>query len=518
MRRLILNMNKGRKRRDMNETKTKPIRYGLCFLLIAALCWLFPYSGDDWAWGSEIGMERLNVWFDNYNGRYVGNLIEMAMTRSNLVKTFIMGFCLTGIIYLAERIIRQKWAFYISCLALLLIPRPILRQAIVWSAGYSNYVVSIFLTFIFIAYVYPIFEKNTPKDKLWHSIPLLGLGFISALIVEHITIYNVVLAVGTILYTIAAHRKVLLSHVSYLLGSIGGTAYMFSNQAYHSIANNQDGYRQVAQGGIISRSIENYVQVIAKHLCLNNVWLNLAILTACILLFWQCIPLWKTKAERITAKSCLAVLTFFNIWAFLSSSGIGDNVKREPLLYAEAVLGILYLLACVIFSALVGIRKKCLWKVLFWNASILCITGPLLFVNPIGERCFFATYILFIMLLLELLHQLDTEQITGILEGRLFRFLCILGCTAGLAFYLNVYSSISQADHDRLEYIQEQVAGGETATEIIHLPYESYIWGATPEYEPWYQRYKLFHGLPKDLEIKTVSEYSDKNDEINSTD
>lgn len=486
------------------------MRYALCFLLLAVLCWLFPYSGDDWAWGSEIGMERLHVWFDNYNGRYAGNLIEMAMTRSNLVKTLIMAFCLTGIIYLAERIIRKKWAFYISCLALLLLPRPILRQAIVWSAGYSNYVVSIFLTLIFIAYLYPIFEKDAPKDKIWHSIPLLGLGFISTLIVEHITIYNVVLAVGTIIYTIAAHRKVLISHVSYLIGSVAGTAYMFSNQAYHSIANNQDEYRQVAQGGIISQSMENYVQVIAKHLCLNNIWINLAILVACILLFRQCIPLWKTRAERIMAKSCLAVMAFFNIWAFLSSSGIGDNVKKEPLLYAEAVLVVFYLIACILFSALAGIRKKCLWKMLFWDGSILCIAAPLLFVNPIGERCFFATYVLFILLLLELLHQLDTEQIAEILEGRTFRLLCILGCTAGLAFYLNVYSSVSQADRERLAYIQEQVAKGETSAEMVHLPYESYIWGATPEFEPWFERYKLFHGLPKDLEIKTVLEYSEK--------
>ncbi len=492
------------------------MRYGLCFLLTAVLCWLFPYSGDDWAWGSEIGMERLHVWFDNYNGRYVGNLIEMAMTRSNHAKTLIMAFCLTGIIYLAERIIKKKWAFYISCLALLLLPRPILRQAIVWSAGYSNYVVSIFLTLIFIAFLYPIFEKDAPKDKLWHSLPLLGLGFASALIVEHMTIYNVVLAVGTILYTIVAHRKILLSHVSYLLGSAAGTAYMFSNQAYHSIANNQDEYRQVAQDGIIGQSIQNYVQIIAKHLCLNNIWLNLAILIACILLFRQCIPLWNAKAQRITAKACLAVLAFYNIWAFLSSSGIGDNVKREPLLYAEAVLSILYLIACIVFSALVGIKKNCLWKMLFWNGSILCITAPLLFVNPIGERCFFATYILFILLLLELLHQLDAEQITEILEGRSFRFLCILGCTAGLAFYLNVYSSISQADRNRLAYIQKEVASGKTSAEIIHLPYESYIWGATPEYEPWFERYKLFHGLPKDLEIKTVLEYSDKDGKVNS--
>ena len=494
----------------MNEKIVKPIRYGLCFLSIAALCWLFPYTGDDWAWGSQIGIDRLKVWFANYNGRYVGNLIEMAMTRSNLTKTLVMAFCLTGIIYLIEHIFKQKWAFYISCLVLVLMPKPLLRQAVVWSAGYSNYVVSLFLTLIFIAYLYPIFQKEMPRRKLWHSLPLLLLGFFSALIVEHLTIYNVVLAVGTIIYTLAAHRKILVPHASYFLGSAAGAAYMFSNGAYHSIANNQDEYRQMAQGGILGQSLENYVQVMARHLCVNNVWTNLAILIVCMLLYRKCTSLWKTKAERFLAKSCLAILALFNTWALSSSFGIGDDLKIGPLLYMEAVLVLVYLLAVIIFSILVGIRKECLWKLLFWNAGILCVAAPLLVVNPIGERCFFATYILFALLLLELICQLEMKEATRFLEGKLFRYLSIASCIAGLAFYLNVFFAISQTDQARLAHIREQAAAGEASAEIIHLPYESYLWTATPVCEPWFQRYKLFYGLPEDIKLKPVSKYSDK--------
>ena len=35
------------------------------FIMIAFLCYLFPYTGDDWAWGSTIGLDRLNSFFDN---------------------------------------------------------------------------------------------------------------------------------------------------------------------------------------------------------------------------------------------------------------------------------------------------------------------------------------------------------------------------------------------------------------------------------------------------------------------
>jgi len=64
----------------MKENNKIWLRYIICFGLIAILCYLFPYTGDDWAWGSKIGIDRLNNWFENYNGRYVGNLIVLAMT------------------------------------------------------------------------------------------------------------------------------------------------------------------------------------------------------------------------------------------------------------------------------------------------------------------------------------------------------------------------------------------------------------------------------------------------------
>ena len=243
----------------MKENNKIWLRYIICFGLIAILCYLFPYTGDDWAWGSKIGIDRLNNWFENYNGRYVGNLIVLAMTRSNLLKAVIMSFCLTGIVALCEYIFKRKWVFYVSCVALVLIPKLIFRQAVVWTAGYANYVTSMFFTLLFIAYVYPIFQETMPRRKVWHCLPLFVLAVINALIVEHLTIYNVVLACGVLVYTICVHRKVVASHVAYLIGSVAGAAYMFSNSAYHTIANNQDQYRQNAEGVVINRAFDNYV-------------------------------------------------------------------------------------------------------------------------------------------------------------------------------------------------------------------------------------------------------------------
>ncbi len=45
--------------------------YAGALLVFAYLKYLFPYSGDDWAWGSVEGLERLSTFFQGYNGRYV---------------------------------------------------------------------------------------------------------------------------------------------------------------------------------------------------------------------------------------------------------------------------------------------------------------------------------------------------------------------------------------------------------------------------------------------------------------
>lgn len=120
-------------------------KYAICFVTMFALSWLFPYTGDDWAWGSQIGLDRLHTWFDNYSGRYVGNLIVLALTRSNLLKSLAMAVAITGIILLLERLIKERWSFYVSIVLLICLPKAILRQAVVWTAGFSNYVTSIFL-------------------------------------------------------------------------------------------------------------------------------------------------------------------------------------------------------------------------------------------------------------------------------------------------------------------------------------------------------------------------------------
>ena len=45
----------------------KIVPFVVVFLFFGVLGYLFPYTNDDWAWGSRIGINRLNNFFANYN-------------------------------------------------------------------------------------------------------------------------------------------------------------------------------------------------------------------------------------------------------------------------------------------------------------------------------------------------------------------------------------------------------------------------------------------------------------------
>ena len=56
----------------MEETKKSKSLRLLTVLLsvaaVAAMLWCAPYFKDDWAWGSQVGLDRLQSHFTGYNG------------------------------------------------------------------------------------------------------------------------------------------------------------------------------------------------------------------------------------------------------------------------------------------------------------------------------------------------------------------------------------------------------------------------------------------------------------------
>ena len=78
------------------------------FVFLFILSYYFPYSNDDWVWGSKIGIERFENGFKDYNGRYLGNLLVILLTRSNIFKALLMTITYFGIGYFIKKIVNKK--------------------------------------------------------------------------------------------------------------------------------------------------------------------------------------------------------------------------------------------------------------------------------------------------------------------------------------------------------------------------------------------------------------------------
>lgn len=490
--------------------------YTICFIFAFLLCWLFPYTGDDWTWGTQVGIDRLNSWFDNYSGRYFGNLIVLALTRSNLLKAFTMAFCYTGIFAIIQKITKYRYAFIISVLFFMLTPKAVAAQTIVWTSGFANYCTSIALTFLyFIAFFWVFEDKNENnlknlKQRPFLAILLLILGCANTLIVEHITLYNVVLSLFVVIFILIKFKKVLLQYVAYAIGAIGGTLYMFSNSVYHSVAKGDDFYRTVAFSplDIIKQAIKNYFDIIYKEFYMNNIWINLAIFVVCFVIVKQIKNNFSKRIYNIS-KVCLLVNGIYVLWSFVSVISLEKEVKLKSLIYAEGIATIISGGAIITLLIIISFYKKQLMKMLFIIGSILFITTTLFVVTPVSSRCFFAGYILFILLLVNLCTLLSEETNEKIKTFGISGVLKIMVASI-LVFNFLIFGSIYSVSDKRMEHVQEKIQAGETKIEVLRQPYESYLWLTTPiNSNFWRNAFKDFHGIPRDIELVFVKEYSD---------
>ncbi|MCC0784426.1 hypothetical protein IR152_15425 [Clostridioides sp. ES-S-0108-01] len=369
----------------------------------------FPYTGDDWAWGSSIGVERYNSFFYNYNGRYLGNLIVLLLTRFKFLRIISGSMIIWGIIVLTYRFSNKKntTIFLTTCLIMLMIPRLIFREAVVWTSGFTNYAISAFTILIFIYMIKDIFDKNELFYSKQKIIFLFLLSFCNSLIVEHVTIYSILISIFVIIYSYKKFKRIYTAQIIYFIGATIGAVIMFSNSAYISILNNNDTYRQVPSGGLyefILSAIHTYFNVIYKELFLNNVFLNLVLaLLAVIIIMNKRKFISKIKNNYISN----LILTIIILYAFYSLM-VNINSSWQILLkytkYFEGVFSVAYFISIGVLIKDFIEDKFRRNKILFLWISIVLLVAPLFVVKPIGSRCFFVTYVIFMLIINEILN------------------------------------------------------------------------------------------------------------------
>ena len=481
--------------------------YTFLFAFLFVLTYYFPYSNDDWAWGSSVGLERLQSGFKDYNGRYLGNLLVILLTRSNILKSLFMTITYFGIGYLIKKIVNKNnnGIMVFSILMLFLINRFVFRETIVNTSGFTNYTFNILLVLIFIAYIKDLFKKIDFKEKRYNLVLLFILGVTSTLFMEHITTYLLALCVFICIYSYIKYKKIPKSYLVYFAGVIIGSIIMFTNGAYLHVVKGDDFYRTVTtKQSLIVTMARNYFNKIQTNAFSRNLITNLVV---SILMFGITYKFLTNNKVTKWKKYSLELLNYISVFysVFLIIGNMFDfKVVTGTSHYVTGFMTAIYCLSLLLIVLLIFFDNSKYYdksigcKLVFYMVSIVIILGPLLVLTPVGYRCSSPAIVIYILLASELYNLLIADKNGYILRIMLLVLVIVLGS------YLHIYHNVYVSNNERYESIKKQISMNMNPVYIKRNGYEKYIWKNNPVSETWEKRLLDFYGLDTNVRIKTL--------------
>lgn len=481
--------------------------YTFIFVFLFILSYYFPYSNDDWVWGSKIGIERFENGFKDYNGRYLGNTLVLVLTRSNLLKSLFMTITYFGIGYLIKKIVNKNnnGIMIFSILMLFLINRCVFRETIVNTSGFINYSFNMFLVLIFIAYIKDVFKKVNFKEKWYNLILLFLLGLSSTLFMEHITTYLLVLCTALCVYSYIKYKKIPKSYLIYFAGVIIGSIIMFSNGAYMHVVNGDDFYRTVTtKQSMIVTMARNYFNKIQNNAFSLNLITNLVVSILMIILTCKFIDNNKiSKWKKYFLELLNLISIFYSVFLIVGNYFDFDIVTGSSH-YFVGFMTAIYCLALLLIILLIFFDKKNYfdkvvgYKLLFYMGSVVTVLVPLLVLTPVGHRCSLPALIFYILFASELYNLLIKDK-NGNMSKVLFVVLIIV-----LSSYLHIYHCVYLSNNERYEIVKKQVDDGMNPIYIRSTKYDKYIWKNNPVNDAFDKAFLLFNGFDVKAKVEVL--------------
>lgn len=215
------------------------------------IAWTVFYSPlDDWQWSMDVGLWWLVTGV--LNGRYMGNLFAVIMSRSPLLKTLIMGLCMFALPYFAARLAARGrrdriLPLFVACNAgILLMPSVMWRETYFWVAGFGNFVVPT-VFFLLLLLLLRGLDKTRTHLGLWSILLFFYLLFLG-LFLENFTALFAGACFLTVLLSLR-DRTFLVPSLAMLAGSLLAAFFMFSNGIFVDLAETGEavqGYRQLS--------------------------------------------------------------------------------------------------------------------------------------------------------------------------------------------------------------------------------------------------------------------------------
>ncbi|WEG12193.1 DUF6056 family protein [Pullulanibacillus sp. KACC 23026] len=477
--------------------KTRYVAFGIVFLFYLYIAFNMALTQDDWTWGSSVGWERMQHGFSNYNGRYLGNLLEILITRNLAARVLAMSLFCTGVFYLLWRLIdlKQLHCGLLLFFLILSLPAKVFAQTYGWGAGFANYITAAFFSLLYLNIIKNVLDGDEPTYPRGSWIWMVPLGIGSQLFIEHVTLYNIFAAALVMLYTFIRYRKVYLLHVTYFISVIIGAVIMFSNSGYRTVVSGNYKGRSIAltehEASLVNKMIHAAAHIY-PHYILNNTILILVLSFAGIWLL-------QTHPFKVLSWFLSLILGAYPVYKIIWISNF--HVRFSGARILEGLFSFVYVvtLFVVICVSVKGRTKRN--RAIFFLISSAVLAMPFLVVTPLSPRCFLSSYFMMALVAVELLNSVIQPGIRPVvIRGA---GVCSV---AMMVMYLGVFNRIGHTTEIRNQEIKDQLAKQSTVIYVTKYRYTQFMQHSVPKKGTLpYITFNLYYHIPKNVTVKFKS-------------
>nr|WP_211334320.1 hypothetical protein [Companilactobacillus furfuricola] len=369
----------------------------LYFLYFSILRFFIIPFGDDQFWWGKAGRFLLNHGFfttkdpsyigGSSNGRYLSNVLMIFGMHHPLYNFIFYGLFATLLVYLLWKLSSGKMGlFFLSLLIPLTFSRAYIAGAWFWNAAFVNYIPAMVIIFAYLWLTKKyLIERNLFDNWVLITFSLI-LGFSGGLFVEHVTLYQIAMAITVIIVTFKLNNSIPKYQWSYLIGTIASAILMFSNRSYWVKSSYRDTNFSLAD------SLRTYVNTSHYWIVTFNLVLILLLMTGIFVSIWR--KRKKQSWDYLTMSASVffaGYYTWINVFLARQQSNaifipvnIGNTLQN-----IDAIMSVLLIIFLLLSLFVVDVPKLAKWALLYCYLSFGFLTGPfLLITKPISAREF----------------------------------------------------------------------------------------------------------------------------------
>lgn len=443
---------------------------GLLFCLLLWLCWLFPIMGDDW-FREELGrkltgpgdlMQTVIHGWETYNGRILGNILAYSAGGRKVLREVMRSAFTLGTIYITARHMgfRSFWGVLVTTAALLALPLEMFRQIYPWAAGFFNYVPPVLMVLTAFWLLRPVFDGGLIRESVPRGAAVFLLGFGAQLFMENNTLYALWAGLVLVVWYDLREKRLSPTALAFFLGTAAGAALLFLSPAYGLVMQDEGGYATGLTGGLSG---------LLATLRANQEEVLRCLIAGCPVFYVSLTVLALVAFARARRRwfdiLAAGVLVLGSVY-FAFFRGAVNWMWTTALVVV--LWGFALLLACWRWLPQGGGRNRAI----FFLVSAGVAAFPLLFVQPIGPRCLYLSYVCLLITAGGFLTILPLEKVPVPAAAAAS---CLLAGVV-LGHCLWIFTPIHTLEVERDAILVEAMDRGETQVTLPAYPHGEYMW------------------------------------------